>query len=92
MASGPGIKAESTVNGAGIIDVAPTVLYAMGLGIPDDMDGKVLETIFEDGHVAKHPVTFEPAATFKRLVQHDVYTPDELEKIKASLSALGYLS
>jgi predicted AlkP superfamily phosphohydrolase/phosphomutase len=92
MAMGPGIKAGSTVADAQIVDLAPTILYWMGLGIPDDMDGKVLEAIFEDEHLAGQKIAFEPAAQFERLVRHDIYTPEELEKIKASLEALGYLS
>ncbi|MFH1314197.1 MAG: alkaline phosphatase family protein [Candidatus Eisenbacteria bacterium] len=92
IARGPGVKRGSTITGAEIIDMTPTILYEMGLGIPDDMDGRVLESIFEAKHLADHEMTFEPAARFRRLVEHDVYTPEELEKIKASLSALGYLS
>ena len=34
----------------------------------------------------------EPAANLQRLIEHDVYTSDELQAIKASLSALGYIS
>jgi len=39
---GAGIPAESRIEGANIIDIAPTTLALMGLPVPAEMDGKVL--------------------------------------------------
>ena len=92
LASGPGIKKGFTVDGAEIIDLVPTILYAMDLGIPSDVDGTMLEAVFKDDYRSAHQVRIEPATGVRRITEHDVYTADELEKIKASLTALGYLS
>ena len=41
-AAGAGIAAGQRIEGARIVDVAPTVLYALDLPVPDDMDGRPL--------------------------------------------------
>lgn len=42
IARGRGITAGSEVEGAHLIDIAPTVLAALGVAIPQNMDGRVL--------------------------------------------------
>jgi predicted AlkP superfamily phosphohydrolase/phosphomutase len=49
FAIGPGIKKGVNINSCSLYDIAPTVLHIFGLSIPNDMDGKVLTEIFEDG-------------------------------------------
>ena len=44
-----------------ITDVAPTILYALGLPIPEDMDGSVLTQVFDPAGVRAQPVQFGPA-------------------------------
>jgi bisphosphoglycerate-independent phosphoglycerate mutase (AlkP superfamily) len=39
----PGMKARGKVAGLHIVDVAPTVLNMLGVGIPQDMEGKAIE-------------------------------------------------
>lgn len=45
--SGPGIKKDERVYGASLLDIAPTILWLMGLPVPKDMDGKALIQIAE---------------------------------------------
>lgn len=47
FAYGPDIK-SGKINGAAIIDITPTVLSLLGLSVPGEMDGKVLEGIFDE--------------------------------------------
>lgn len=47
VAAGSGIKKDSLIHGASILDVTPTVLELFGLPIGKDMDGRVLTEIFE---------------------------------------------
>lgn len=44
VAAGPGIR-PGTVEGATVLDIAPTVLARLGLPVPEDMPGQVLEAI-----------------------------------------------
>jgi predicted AlkP superfamily phosphohydrolase/phosphomutase len=61
MAVGDGVKAGATLGGASILDVAPTLLYLMGLPVARDMEGRVLTEILDDEFTRAHPVTFIPS-------------------------------
>ena len=52
--SGPGIRQDRIVD-ASILDMAPTLQKIFGLSIPDDVDGKVVQSIFEEHLVARIP-------------------------------------
>jgi predicted AlkP superfamily phosphohydrolase/phosphomutase/tetratricopeptide (TPR) repeat protein len=43
---GPGIRQDDLVHGAGLLDVAPTILALYGLPVGRDMDGRVLAEVF----------------------------------------------
>jgi predicted AlkP superfamily phosphohydrolase/phosphomutase len=61
LALGSDVRAGSAVSGASILDVAPTLLYALGLPVARDMEGRVLSGLFEDDFVRAHPLTFIPS-------------------------------
>lgn len=90
FAQGPGIKKGATVSRAEIIDVAPTILYLLGLPVPADMDGQVLEGIFEEGALEERPVAFEGATQAAERPRHQ-FSPAEQEAIEERLKGLGYL-
>jgi predicted AlkP superfamily phosphohydrolase/phosphomutase/tetratricopeptide (TPR) repeat protein len=46
-AMGPGIKKDQITFGASLLDICPTLLTLMGLPVGEDMDGRVLTSIFE---------------------------------------------
>ncbi len=52
---GPGVRADTTVEGASLLDVAPTVLALLGLPAGEDMPGKVLVGALEPSTVAAVP-------------------------------------
>ena len=47
--AGHGIRQNKRLEGITIFDLAPTILHLMAVPIPDDMDGRVLEEIFQEG-------------------------------------------
>lgn len=49
MAYGPNIKKGQKIHNISILDLAPTILHLLGLSIPNDMDGRVIEEIFQEG-------------------------------------------
>jgi predicted AlkP superfamily phosphohydrolase/phosphomutase len=61
MLSGRGIERGVFLNAAQLSDVVPTVLYAMGLPIARDLDGRVLTGAFSSGYLARQPLTFIPS-------------------------------
>ncbi len=48
---GPGVKEGEELEGLSIVDVAPTVIHAFGLPVPEDMDGEVVDG-FDDMDVS----------------------------------------
>lgn len=46
MARGPGISNNKWIEGAGIIDLAPTWLHLLNQDVPDDLEGKVIAGLF----------------------------------------------
>jgi predicted AlkP superfamily phosphohydrolase/phosphomutase len=61
LAVGDGIRAGATFERASILDVAPTILYLMGLPVGRDMEGRVATEILEPEFARAHPVTFVPS-------------------------------
>ena len=47
VASGPGFKRDELVFGARLLDIAPTILHWFGLPVGADMEGRVLEDVFD---------------------------------------------
>jgi predicted AlkP superfamily phosphohydrolase/phosphomutase len=56
IAHGKPFRKGIEVEGARLIDMAPTILHLMGQPAPDDMDGRVLEELFEPEFLARHPI------------------------------------
>jgi hypothetical protein len=71
-----------------MIDLAPTVLAASGVGIPEDMDGRVIEELFETPPTVRHV----PAAQPRAGDVGDGLSAEEEGDVAARLRALGYLA
>lgn len=94
LARGKDIKKGIRVDQTTIADLAPTILYQMGVPVPDDMDGKVLKSIFKDSFLQSHPVTYIQTGGTESAIDSDVsnqYTEDENTEIEKRLQALGYI-
>jgi hypothetical protein len=89
LAQGSGIRTGS-VAGASLMDVAPTALYLLGLPVPDDMDGKVLESMIDPEELAQRPVETLHVEDSSDQTQ-DGLSSDEQDEIRAKLMGLGYL-
>ncbi len=61
LLAGDGIQAGQLPDRAALVDFTPTLLYAMGMPIARDLDGKVLTGAFESSFLARHPLTFVPS-------------------------------
>ncbi len=58
---GEGVRQGVQIAAAEVTDVAPTLLYALGLPIARDLDGKVLAASFEPALLQRRPLTFVPS-------------------------------
>lgn len=83
---GEGIKNSLEGFSPFLIDMAPTLLHELGLPVPADMDGRVLEEIF----AAPRKVQYEEV---DNAVSHErvQYLESEAEMIEERLKALGYV-
>jgi predicted AlkP superfamily phosphohydrolase/phosphomutase len=94
IAAGPGIKKDYASTPLDIIDLFPTIVYSLGMEIPESVDGKRAEEIFEPDHVSSHPIRFSnfPLKRWTAPVGEEVtYEREEARKIEKSLRGLGYI-
>jgi predicted AlkP superfamily phosphohydrolase/phosphomutase len=61
LAMGDGIRPGTTLRPASVLDLAPTILYLMGLPVARDMEGRILTEMLQDDFMRTHPVTFIPS-------------------------------
>ena len=61
LAVGDGIQPGASVRGASVVDVAPTILYLLGLPVARDMEGRVLAELVTPEFADANPVTFIPS-------------------------------
>jgi predicted AlkP superfamily phosphohydrolase/phosphomutase len=92
MARGPHVKKGVHLEPRSIMDLFPTVLYALGLPVPEDVDGRPVLEMFEDSFVQGRPFTrvkydidrhAGPGATYG--------SEEESATIERALKGLGYL-
>jgi len=89
IACGPGIEAGRKIAGAQIVDIAPTILYALGCGIPRDMDGEVLRDCFRPEFKEAYPVRYQDAKEMTQ--EREALTGEEEAKLIEQLRDMGYL-
>ena len=58
---GEGVRAGGFVAQAGIEDVMPTLLYALGLPLARDLDGRVLTGAFDAEQLERSSLAFVPS-------------------------------
>ncbi len=85
IAWGAGIRRGTTVAGARILDLAPTILHLMGLPVPDDMDGRVLT----EALTITRPVEYQAAGPSAGA--EAALSSEEEAEVEERLRALGYL-
>jgi predicted AlkP superfamily phosphohydrolase/phosphomutase len=91
-AVGPGIREGQRIEGARIIDVAPTVLYSLGLPIPEDMDGRPMLEIFHEEYTAGHPVEYAAPELPEEPIPEPTYDEEDAAEMERRLRGLGYVS
>lgn len=91
LARGEKIASGKRVSGAGITDIAPTVLYHFGEPIPEDFDGRIIESIFTQEHVENNPPRYGARVEAEVDEEKDVYSNEDSEVIEQRLRDLGYI-
>ena len=94
LAAGEGIRQGEEIDRASIVSVAPTILYGLGLPVPEEMEESPLLGAFEPAFVAAHPVGVEATAPARSATieeQPDVLDDEAEAQIYERLRALGYM-
>jgi predicted AlkP superfamily phosphohydrolase/phosphomutase len=81
------------LDNADIVDVTPTLLYLLGLPVPDDVDGRVLLEAFTEEHVARHghPVPRDSSGGPSSERTDNTYSDEESDQVAERLRGLGYI-
>jgi len=95
LARGPGIKKDVRISSPmKIVDVAPTLLYSLGLPVPRDFEGQVLTEVFNPEFLHENAVVIgektRAVGTDDSTTQGET-VPDEKEGIMSQLRTLGYI-
>jgi predicted AlkP superfamily phosphohydrolase/phosphomutase len=91
MGRGPELRRGAEIEGARIIDYAPTILHSFGVEVPADMDGRVLEEAFTEEYMRANPVRLSDAAIYGESEKVGSMTDEESEEIRERLRGWGYL-
>jgi predicted AlkP superfamily phosphohydrolase/phosphomutase len=92
---GPGLSKGRVIEQQSIIDVAPTLLYSLGLPIPADFEGQIIASAFEPCYLADNPVEIGspsvPPATYVSSRAAPEIEAEAEDSIVDRLRALGYV-
>jgi predicted AlkP superfamily phosphohydrolase/phosphomutase len=90
LMAGPGIRPGGEITGARIVDVAPTVLHALGLPIPPDLDGHVLTEAWLPDQLEAHPLVFSEMSTSAEAAGEH-YGAEDQDTVIDRLRGMGYV-
>lgn len=93
IAAGPAIQGATTIEELSLLDLAPLLLYSLGIPIPADVSGRVPTEILKDGTLETRPVAYGDAEIpIQHISQFDTNIDHEAEEIIVKrLRALGYV-
>jgi hypothetical protein len=88
---GPGVRSGARIQGASLFDIAPTILWALGQPVAEDMDGeplRVFDASFSEAHPLRRVASYEGTAR-----QHGEAPDDQRldEQALQDLRTLGYI-
>jgi predicted AlkP superfamily phosphohydrolase/phosphomutase len=99
VARGAGVRRSAHIDPVRLLDIAPTVLHRLGLPIPEDLEGRVIEEIFtpawtETHRARKRGTTRQfayAAATTAALAGEDGDSAEQHADLVEKLKLLGYM-
>ncbi len=99
LGRGPALAKGRIIPRQRILDVAPTLLYSLGMPIPADFEGGVIDDLLDPSYVKGHPVQSGPPTEAPPGYQkahtaepaEPVFTAAEEEGILERLRSLGYV-
>jgi predicted AlkP superfamily phosphohydrolase/phosphomutase len=87
---GEAFRSGAKLEGPSLVDMAPTVLYLLGLPVPRQMDGKVLVDALREERLIEYPVDYSDVELLGR-AGDNALTSQESDDIKRRLEGIGYI-
>jgi predicted AlkP superfamily phosphohydrolase/phosphomutase len=92
IAKGKAFNRGTKIEGATLVDLAPTLLYLLGQKVPEDMDGQVLTAAFDPQFLQQHTAEYQESSEVVAQENESAsYSAEEAARIEARLRALGYI-
>lgn len=92
IARGPGIARGAKVKRLDMVDVAPCLIYSLGLAVPEDLEGRLPEGLFEKAHLDAFPYAVSGRTVAPESgAGAELEEAEEKEKIFDKLKMLGYI-
>lgn len=88
---GAGVRKGARIPDADVLDITPTILYALGYPVARDMDGGVLTDAFDLKFLKANPVAFIPTYETGRAQPGEPVESPVDDKVRERLRALGYI-
>ena len=89
IASGDGIKSGEGIDGARLLDVTPTLLWMLGCPIDPDMDGHILDAVFETSFRSDEKPVYKTSVAGAG-EQPEELTAEQEQAVVERLRRLGY--
>jgi predicted AlkP superfamily phosphohydrolase/phosphomutase len=92
IARGKSLNRGTRIQGARLIDIAPTLLYMLGQKVPQDMDGRVLTEAIDPQFLQQHRAQYAASPDGASPESESAsYSEEEASQIEERLKALGYI-
>lgn len=94
IVAGPGVRPGVTLPEQAIVDVLPTILYALGLPVPTSLSGRIAKTAYSAEYLAQHPPLYsdQPKPDTAADLARESFSVEDARRVEERLAALGYLS
>ena len=91
-AIGPYVQQFANLPNLQLADVAPTILYLLGLPVPTNFDGRILQELITPEHWAMVPPQYKKTMNKTEAVElNPIYSEDEEAELIERLRSLGYM-
>lgn len=90
LAIGAPFRKDYKFDSISIIDVAPTVIYLLGIPIPRQIDGKVAIELFNQEFLSQNPIEYSDNEVLGR-ARGSVFSADEIDDVRQRLEGMGYV-
>lgn len=95
IAAGPGVIPGARLETSQMLDITPTMLYALGLPIPENLEGSVIASAFDQEYLAKRPIVQGTATplgdTLPAGGDDEAMDAESEEQVLMRLRSLGYI-